>query len=129
MKPETREWVQFAEDDFQAACDLMRRKKHPLFNNVGFNCQQCVEKYLKARAVEAGQPVIKTHDLVTLIKKVLPVEPLWSAFLTTAQHLTSYAVAFRYPGHVATRQDARKALADCRAIRKEVRASLGLPKK
>ena len=129
MKADTREWVRCAEEDYEAATDLMRRRSKFLPNVVGFHCQQCVEKYLKARAVEAGQPVIKTHDLVTLIKKVLPVEPLWSAFLTTAQHLTSYAVAFRYPGHVATRQDARKALADCRAIRKEVRASLGLPAK
>ena len=56
-------------------------------------------------------------------------EPLWSAFLATAKHLTSYAVKFRYPGHVVTDADVKHALADCRSIRTEVRASLGLPKK
>ncbi len=129
MKTETREWVQYAEEDFEVAVSLMRRRKMQAFNSVGFHCQQCVEKYIKARAIEAGQSVIKTHDLVTLIKKMLSIEPLWAAFLPTAKHLTSYAVEFRYPGHVATRQDAQGALKDCRAIRKEVRASLGLPAK
>jgi|GEM_PF-2584315 len=38
-----------------------------------------------------------------------------------------YAVKFRYPGHVATRVDARQALRACRSIRSEARLSLGLP--
>ena len=127
MKADTQEWVSYAEEDYAVASILIRRRKNPVFNTVGFHCQQCVEKYLKARAIEAGQPVMKTHDLVTLLKKLLPVEPLWSAFLSTAKHLTSYAVEFRYPGHVSTKRDAQVALRDCRAIRKEVRASLRLP--
>ena len=45
------------------------------------------------------------------------------------ERITLDAVQFRYPGNVATKQDARDALRDCRAIRKEVRASLGLPVK
>ena len=91
MKADTQEWVRYAEEDYAVVSILIRRRKNPVFNTVGFHCQQCVEKYLKARAIEAGQPVIKTHDLVTLLKKLLPVEPLWSAFLSTAKHLTSYA--------------------------------------
>jgi hypothetical protein len=38
-------------------------------------------------------------------------------------------VKFRYPGHIATRSDARAALKSCRSLRIEVRFSLGLPKK
>ena len=129
MKRDTREWVRFAEDDYEVATMLLRRRKNPLRNGVGFHCQQCAEKYLKARLIEAGLPVVKTHDLEALIIHLLPVETLWSAFLATAKHLTSYAVKFRYPGHVFTDADVKQALADCRSIRSEVRASLGLPKK
>jgi hypothetical protein len=43
------------------------------------------------------------------------------------QTLTDYAVDFRYPGHSANKTHARRALADCKSIRHEVRLKLGLP--
>ena len=49
MRAETREWLRFAEADFDVATSLMRRRKKLPANIVGFHCQQCVEKYLKAR--------------------------------------------------------------------------------
>ena len=129
MKADTREWVRYAEDDYDVACLLMRSRKKSVANAIGFHCQQCVEKYLKARLEEAGLPVPKVHGLAGLLKLLAPMEPLWMTFEPAAVHLTNYAVKFRYPGHVATKQDAKDALKDCRAIRKEVRASLGLPVK
>ncbi len=129
MKPDTREWVKYAEGDFAAATALLRQRKNFMANFVGFHCQQCVEKYFKARLVEAGKPFPKTHDLAGLLNLLTAIEPLWTAFHPVLGTLTAYAVRFRYPGHVATRTDARRALKDCRSIRAEVRASLGLPKK
>lgn len=129
MKSDTREWVKYAEGDYDAACLLMRSRKKSTANAIGFHCQQCVEKYLKARLEEAGLAIPKIHLLPALLKLLAPVEPLWMAFTPAAKHLTSYAAEFRYPGHSVTTQDARKAMKDCRAIRKEVRAGLGLPKK
>ena len=127
MKADTREWVRYAEEDFRVATALMRQRKMFPANSVGFHCQQCVEKYFKARLVEAGKPIPKTHDLEGLLQLLLPNEPLWAAFQPVLGTLTSYAAQFRYPGHAATKQDAKEALRDCRAIRKEVRACLGLP--
>lgn len=79
--------------------------------------------------IEDGIAVIKTHDLQVLLNLILPRQPLWSSFNAVLGDLTSYAVKFRYPGHAATRADARDALKACRSIRAEVRSSLGLPKK
>jgi DNA-binding PucR family transcriptional regulator len=62
-----------------------------------------------------------------LLNHILPVEPLWSAFRPALQTLTDYAVDFRYPGHNASKSHARRALADCKSIRREVRTNLGLP--
>ena len=129
MKAETREWVRFAEGDFEAATSLKSKRKKLPANVISFPSQQCAEKYLKARMVEDGVSVLKTHDLQALLNLVLPSQPLWAAFHTTLGNLTSYAVKFRYPGHVATRADAREALKACRSIRGEVRLSLGLSKK
>ena len=129
MKTETREWVRHAEEDFLVASTLIRQQKKLPANSVGFHSQQCVEKYFKARLIEVSAPVPKTHDLEGLLNLLVPIEPLWAAFHPVLGTLTSYAVQFRYPGHVATRQDAKEALADGRSIRKEDRLSLGLPAK
>jgi len=91
-----------------------------------FFCQQCVEKYLKARLVEAGIPFPKIHDLFRLVTLASQVEPHWTAFASAAKAITNDAVDFRYPGHSATLAEARTALKHCRLIRAEARRSLGL---
>ncbi len=128
MKPATREWVRCAEEDFDVAATLMRRRTKTAANSIGFHCQQCVEKYLKARLEEAGLNAPRTHDLVVLLQLLLPVEPLWASFAPALRRLNDYAVKFRYPGHVTTRADARQALKACRSLRSDVRLSLGLPR-
>jgi HEPN domain-containing protein len=129
MKPATREWVLCAEEDFDVASALMRRRAKGANNTIGFHCLQCVEKYLKARLEEPSSVAPKTHDLVALLQLLLPAEPLWAGFAPALRGLNNYAVKFRYPGHRATRADARQALKACRSIRGDVRLSLGLPGK
>jgi HEPN domain-containing protein len=128
MKPTTREWVAKAEQDFSAASGLARRKR-PTYDTVCFLCQQCVEKYLKARLNEAGLTIPRTHDCAALLSMLLRVEPLWEPFDSMLRLLSAYAVKFRYPGHNAAKQDAQQALRDCRVLRKEIRRSLGLAAK
>jgi HEPN domain-containing protein len=129
MKPATRDWIRCAEEDFDVAVALMRRRTKTAANSIGFHCQQCVEKYLKGKLEEAGLNAPKTNDLVALLQLLLPVEPLWSSFAPALRRLNDYAVKFRYPGHVTTRADARQALKACRSIRADVRLCLGLPRK
>ena len=129
MKAETREWVRCAEADFEAANALFRRRSNTLANPIGFHCQQCVEKYLKARLEELGLPVPKTHNLAALTALLQSHHPLWAAFQPALLLLNNYAVKFRYPGHQATRADARAALQACRSLRAEVRLGLGLAKR
>lgn len=127
MKPDTREWVKKAEDDFKVASQLLRRRKDIVSEAACFHCQQCVEKYLKARLAEAGISFPRTHDLLKLLNLCLPVEPLWASFTKVADTMSDYAVDFRYPGQTATLTEARQSLKDCKAIRREVRLSFGLP--
>ena len=71
MKPSTREWIKKAEADYQLGLELSRRRK-VLFRDHGcFLCQQCAEKYLKARLEEAGIRFQKTHDLDKLLQDAL----------------------------------------------------------
>ncbi len=108
MKPSTREWVKKAENDFKVASQLLRRRKDVVPDAASFFCQQCVEKYLKARLIEAGIAFPRTHDLLQLLNLCLPVEPLWSAYAKSADAMSDYAVDFRYPGHSATLAEARR---------------------
>ena len=129
MKRATREWIRCAEEDFEVAAALMRRRTKTAANSIGFHCQQCAEKYLKARLEEAALTPPKTHDLVALLQLLLQVEPLWASFAPTLRRLNDYAVKFRYPGHYASRTDAKQALKACRSLRTDVRHSLKLPTK
>lgn len=129
MKPETLEWIRCAEEDFVIAnLAFKSRTRKPTANAIGFHCQQCVEKYLKACLEEKGAHIPKIHSLSALLSLLLPAHPLWAAFNPSMLMLTNYAVKFRYPGHAATRADARAALKACRSLRAEIRVCLGLPK-
>ncbi len=108
MKPSTQEWVDKAEADFASARRELRARRQPNFDAACFHARQCIEKHLKARLVEAGIRFAKVHDLQQLLDAVLPVEPLWEPFRSKLGELTSFAVAFRYPGESATREPPRQ---------------------
>jgi HEPN domain-containing protein len=126
MKAATHDWIAKAEGDFLAATSLARRRKVPLHDQVCFHCQQCAEKYLKARLEEAGMAFPKTHDLECLVKLAQAVAPLWSALLPAAQRLDPFGVLIRYPGNDASKAQAKQSLQDAKAIRKEARHALGI---
>src|SRR2546425_12825563 len=117
MKPLTRDWVKKAENDFKVASQLLRRRKDIVPDAACFFCQQCVEKYLKARLIEAGVMFPRTHDLLQLLNMCIRFEPLWSAYAKVVDAMSDYAVDFRYPGRTATLREAKVALKDCRGIR------------
>lgn len=128
MKPATAEWDEKAEGDILHATLVMRKRQNrkSLRDGICYHCQQCAEKYLKARLVEAGTQFPRTHDLKALLQLALPHEPLWTALNPAAKSLTDCAVDFRYPGQTATEQDAKTALEHCKSIRAEIRHALGL---
>src|SRR6266516_4105258 len=84
MKPTTREWVRKAENDFKVASQILRRRKDIVPDAACFFCQQCVEKYLKARLTEAGLAFPRTHDLLQLLNLCVQAEPLWSIYAKRA---------------------------------------------
>ena len=90
------------------------------------HCQQAAEKCLKARLEEAAIHFPKTHDLESLLHLLLPAEPLWVTLYPAIRRLTPFGVLIRYPGNDASKTQAKQAIADCKAIRGEVRLSLRL---
>ena len=54
MKPITLEWIEKAEDDWDVAQCLYRKRKRPSYDAVCYHAQQSIEKYLKGRLEEVG---------------------------------------------------------------------------
>ncbi len=126
MKPLTHEWIEKAENDWVSLLREFRARKNPNYDAACFFAQQCVEKYLKARLVEADIYFKKVHDLTYLLGLVAPIEPLWVSYEQELGSLTDYAVEFRYPGASAEIEDARNALEVCKSFRKAARYTFGL---
>ena len=95
MTPQTAEWVQKAEGDWNAARQLNRVRKDPNYDGVCFHCEQSAEKYLKARLEEAGISFPKTHDLIKLLGMTVTVEPQWVALHPFVATLNPHAVGYR----------------------------------
>ena len=100
--------------------------KIPTMMRHAFFAQQCVEKYLKARLVEADIYFKKTHDLSYLLELVAQVEPLWAAYERELRLLSDYGVEFRYPGASADLEIAKNALNVRKSFRSVARHSLNL---
>ena len=126
LAKEVARWIEKAEHDFLAAEHSMKLAAEGLTDIVAFHCQQCAEKYLKARLTEADVEFAKIHDLVALLDEVLVVQPTWDTFRADLAFLSDFAVGFRYPGESADRESARDARRRCRAFRVAAREALGL---
>jgi HEPN domain-containing protein len=126
MKPATLEWIHKAEEDWHVAQMSYRARKYPSYDAAAFRAQQCAEKYLKARLEEAAIGFARTHDLLMLHQLVVPVEPTWQVLQTPLAFLNPFAVAYRYPGIIATRADAKDAITYCREVRRVIRIAFGL---
>ena len=124
MKRLTKEWVQKAENDFQAA-EQLARATPPLHETVCFHCQQCADKYLKALLKESSNPVPRTHNLVALLSLVTPHYEL-RGVLRGLKFLTDFAVDIRYPPVRATKRQAVAELRWAGKVRDACRAQLGL---
>lgn len=64
---------------------------------VGFDCQQAVEKYIKALLTYYQIEFPKTHDLAKLLGLLGSVDPETAQALSRTNWLTPFGVDVRYP--------------------------------
>jgi len=121
-----RGWVQKAENDLRNAVHTLKLGERCPADTVCFHAQQCVEKYLKAVLVFRGTETPRTHDIGALIG-LLPRNLRPDISVKEQERLTAYATTMRYPGEyeALSLQQARKAVAVARRVRKALRSVLG----
>ena len=92
------EWLAKAEGDWEALELLVAKGSPGLRDAILFHAQQCIEKLIKARLIQLGHSVNKTHDLFVLSRQLKTVDSQWSWDDDELADLTSGAVLARYPG-------------------------------
>ena len=92
---DTLMWFQKARDDIHAAELLLPAA---LVDQVGFHCQQAVEKCLKGYLSWNDQPFKRAHDLNTLSDDCQKIDHTLKAELAVIAPLQQYAVEYCYPG-------------------------------
>ena len=126
MKPVTEEWVEKAESDYHTALRELRARKHANYDAACFHAQQCIEKYLKAILIEREKTPPRIHDLVKLGEQCWNIVADLQNYEADFDLLSRYAVAFRYPGETASKEEAREAVEAMKQLRIVLRNALGL---
>lgn len=124
MRPLTKEWVTKAEGDFSTALRESRARKNPNYDAVCFHAQQCAEKYLKAILQQNNIEFGKTHNLFVLLDKTVTLFPLLEGLRTALMALNVFAIDYRYPGEIADKEMAAKAMKLCIEVRNKLREAL-----
>lgn len=127
MKEVTREWIVKAEEDFLVA-EREIEEKPPVYNAVCFHCQQCIEKYLKAILQENDVLIDKTHDLDVLLEKSKKFVADINSYKMEIIVLSAYATEFRYPGIMASEEDAKEAISTTEKAREIIRKHFNISK-
>jgi HEPN domain-containing protein len=109
MNATVKEWLEKAEKDFATARRELAAGDSPNYDAVCFHAQQCIEKLMKGLLIHLGVTPTRTHDLAYLNQPLASVCPDWSWPLEDLRFLTRAAVAFRYPGEAADKEDAQQA--------------------
>ncbi len=118
------DWVEYAEQDWETA-QILRRRKRLMAAVICFHAQQCAEKYLKAMPVARRAEFPKTHDLVAL-NTLCQQAGILTGFSPVALTLLSeYAVATRYPGDVPAPEEVDEAMGIAGTVRRFARRWLG----
>ncbi len=117
-----REWMKKADEDYDIAVLLARKKSTRFFDAICFHSQQSGEKYLKAYLALKKISFPKTHDLILLQKLCLKCDGGFEFIVDLVSNLNPYAVAFRYPGDQADKKDAKRALTAAKGIREFMRS-------
>jgi len=96
-KPLVDEWLRRARSNLERA-KAGKASDKILFEDLCFDCQQAVEKSIKALLVHLDIEFERIHSISTLLKQIENVGITVPQGIKGAAELSIYAVSTRYPG-------------------------------
>ncbi len=120
------QWLSIAEEDLSVARVLLREE---WYSSSVYHCQQSAEKSFKAYLAFRSKKIIKTHDLIILLKKCNEFDVKFSTLINSAQHLKPFATQFRYPSEfeIPDYEDTLVAIKYARKILRFIRGCINSP--
>ncbi|NJN95771.1 MAG: HEPN domain-containing protein [Anaerolineales bacterium] len=120
------EWVQKAENDFEAAVALLNLQTGTFNDIICYHCQQCAEKYAKAYLVHRAIEFARTHNLLELLELCQKRDVAFATIHIQMDLLNNYGVDIRYPGRFTSLEEAQGAVEAMNTIRTFYRSKLDL---
>lgn len=113
-----RAWLRKAEHDLLNVENNLAADQVP-WDTVCYHAQQTGEKTLKALLVFHGETPPRTHDLVALLARCVPLAPDLADLEADCRNLTVFAVGARYPDDLfePTEDDGRAMTEAARRVR------------
>lgn len=111
-------WIQKAEDHFEAALILHRRRKKPLPAHVCYFCRLAAEYYLKAFLLFNKESVFPSNDLNVLVESCIKFSPALEIHKELFETLDPYTDSLLKAGKSATLETAQHAVNVIRRIRR-----------
>ncbi len=115
-----------AEGDFNTAQRELRARRAPNYDAVCFHAQESAEKYLKGFLQGQGEEPPKIHNLIRLLDRCQVRDNSFEMIRANLEALETFAVEVRYPGNVASKEEARDAGSTVKQVREFVSERLGL---
>lgn len=115
------EWIYKAEEDFESAIHLVKKRTKIVPDSVCFHSQQCIEKYLKAFLLKNNIEPPEIHDLQRLKVLCANIDRDFNLMSGQLDILNAYAVNFRYPGEEATMEESKEAVLKMKEVREFIR--------
>jgi HEPN domain-containing protein len=110
-------WIQYAQDDYNAAVCLAKAYNPHIPRTVCFLCQQSVEMILKAYLIVKNGTRPKEHDHSLLLQECRRHSDDFDGFIVACSTLKTYITATRYPSNKSiTKSDMEQALSDTHKI-------------
>jgi HEPN domain-containing protein/predicted nucleotidyltransferase len=97
-----RVWLEIAAEDLAHAKSA---QESGFFSHACFSCQQSAEKALKAYLFAQRQPLIRTHNLVTLLGHCIPFAESFEELREACIILNEYYTDTRYPDTLKSDKD------------------------
>ena len=98
-KEHVKGWLIKAQHDLATAGNLAA-DPDPYLDTAIYHCQQAAEKAVKGFLAFHDQRVVRTHDVRYLVTLAMPFVESLSSCLESAERVTPYATAFRYPDEI-----------------------------
>lgn len=94
---ELEKWLKRAKSNLERA-NAGKVSKGILFEDLCFDCQQAVEKSLKALLIHLNKVFPRTHSISRLVELIEETDTDVPEEIKESVVLTEYAVSTRYPG-------------------------------